>query len=31
MQRNQWGFDRIGEAGLVDANKHLAPVRVAKL
>ena len=31
MQRNQWGFDRIGEPGLADANKHLAPVRVPKL
>lgn len=31
MQRNEWGFDRIGEPGLPRANEHLEPVRVAKL
>ena len=30
-ERNSWGFARIGEPGLVDANTELLPVRVAKL
>ena len=29
-QRNSWGFDRVGEPGLVDANAHIR-VQVAAL
>ena len=30
-ERNSWGFARIGEPGLVEANSHIPPVRVARL
>lgn len=30
-ERNGWGFARIGEPGLTEANSQLSPVRVAKL